>query len=123
MTWLRLLNGLMHDARDLDWPVAAIAKKAQGGHADEWADFVEHGRLTLFKEAFDGVECGGVQFFEESEAEGLGDGRVDAVEDRECASATDPFGAAIGEDPAAGDGELRAGMGFGALEALGEGVV
>jgi hypothetical protein len=54
-------------------------------------------RSAIRKEALHGIEGVRMQILEDAQTKTLGDGRVDAVEDRVCSGALDPFRAASGE--------------------------
>lgn len=118
-----IFDGSVEDAADFDGGVAAFGEDGESGGAGERADLMIDFGTAIEEEALDGVESGGGERLEDAEAEGLGDGRADAVENGVGAAAFDPFGAGVGEKTAAGDGELGAGVGFGAFEAFREGDV
>src|SRR5258708_621536 len=113
-------NRAVENAAGLRWPVPAGAKQAQGRNADQRTHFMKHRRSTVEKEAFDPVERGGSQFLEEAKSKTLSCRRPDPVEDRVCACALNPFGAAVGKYTAARLGELKARVALGTLEAAGK---
>ena len=75
-------------------------------------------RTVIEKEPLDSIQRGLAYLFEESEAEGLSAGRVDAVEDRISAAALNPFGVAFGELAPACLCILRAGKTLRAFQPL-----
>ena len=53
---------------------------------------MKHLRPAVEKEALDHIKPGRAQFLKNGEAESLSDRRVDAVENRVCSGAFNPFG-------------------------------
>ena len=81
---------------------------------------MKDGSAAVEKEALDYVERGWSGLLEDAEAKGLGDGRVDAVEDGVCAGAFDPSGTAAREETAPCFGVLKTGVAFGAVQTFRE---
>ena len=108
----------MENAGDLDRPVASRAKQIERRHAGERADFMVNGSAAAAKERFDRVKRGGRNCFKQSQAECLGDRRLDAIENYVRSSAFEPLRTGGRRNPLAGFGELEAGIAFGAFEAL-----
>lgn len=85
------------DVAEFDRAVAAGAEHVECGDARERAHLVEHRRAALAEEGFDDVERGRTEFLKQTEAEGLGEGRADAVEDGKGAGTLHPFRTAVGK--------------------------
>ena len=75
-----------------------------------------HRRAVLAEEAFDLVQSGWRNGFENAEAESLSNGRVHAIKRRISARALNPLGAAFGKDAGPRFDKFNAGMRFGALK-------
>jgi len=101
-----LFNGPIENIADLDRVVAAGTEQAQRSGSGKRAYFMMHLSAAVEEEALDGVQRGGGQFLENARSESLRDWRADAIEDRIRSRTFHPFGAAGGEQAAAGLGEL-----------------
>src|ERR1700722_947387 len=110
-------DGTVENVADLDGSVPTGAKQIQGRNADQRTHFMIDGGSAVKKEAFDGVEGGHSQFFEQAESKGLSCGRVDPIEDGVCACTLNPFRSAVEKYTAACVRELKAGVTFGTLQA------
>ena len=113
----RRVNDAIEHVAELDGAIASLAEKLECAGTGERTDLVQCGRAARGEEMLNLVESGGGELFEEAEAERLGGGRVDAVEDKRRPGDLSDYGTATGEEAGAGRGELRAGKGFGGLEA------
>jgi hypothetical protein len=80
---------------------------------------MHHRRAAVEEEALDRFQFGGGDDVEQTEAEGLRDGRGDAVEYSRGAEEFTPLGSAFRREAVAGGGEVGAGEAFGAFEATG----
>ncbi len=108
----------VHHIAQFDGPVAAFAQQIQRRDAGVRTHFVIHTRSAIEEEFFDTIQIRSRQFFTDAEPECLRNWRIDAVENRVCAAAFDPFGTAIGKQSTTGIGEFDAGAPFGAFQAF-----
>ncbi len=113
-----ICDWLEKNAAQLDWPIVTPAEEIESISANKWADFMLHGRPAVKEKPFNLIQHCPIQILKESQAEGLGDRRVCAIEDREGAAAFHPLRLAFREQPAACFSKLGAGEAFGALQAL-----
>src|SRR5215471_18342142 len=94
----RLFHDTIEHVADLDRPVVASAKEIESRHSHKRTYFMLHGSAPFDKEALDEIQRRGRQIFEYTEAERLGDRRIDAIEYCISTGTFDPAGAGFGID-------------------------
>src|SRR5579863_4423617 len=95
------VDGAIEHVAELDGAVAAFAQKLERAGPGQRADLVDGWRAPRGEEALDLVEGRGSELFEQAEAEGLGGGRVNAVEDERGPRDLSRGGTATGDEAAA----------------------